>query len=196
MKMDAIERLKRQTYYQYHYEDGITDILLGIVVFCFSIEFRFSSFMALLPIVIITLKRVITKKRLGHVEFLNKPKEKKIAAAFLCFASLCMIDYFYYHFGTFYNSTEMLRALHPFLYATLSWLFFIVISVSLPIKRFFLWSILLYAPFVVSFIQQDHYRFAQNSLSVVGIIIFLTGIYQMLRFIRKYPIPNEDTVEN
>lgn len=95
-KADSLKRLEKQAYLTYH-RDGLTDLALGILVVLFGIGMKYDQTL-LAPIygcigypLWFLLKRWITERRLGYVEFGTARKSRERRGWILLFMMGCLV---------------------------------------------------------------------------------------------------------
>ena len=187
-----LKNIEKTTFISYH-EDGLVDIGLGFVVLMFGITifadiFWIGAMAAVLYLPFYTLaKRSITDPRIGYVKF---GPHSKSALSIMIFLLLGITFFatgftFFIWFDIIPSSVfEFIELNFLIILAIIGGLICTFMAFTSKIKRFYLYSVIIFAVFSVSQLLLIPLNF---SLIFLGCIILLVGFITLILFIRRYP---------
>jgi hypothetical protein len=189
------------------YEDGLMDILIGIVFSQFAIaplltDIGFSDLMAsaifvplyiLILIIFILLKKYITNPRMGT--FKPNPKRKfKLIKLNLVLFILLLIGFLA---GLIYNtSSAVVNSFYPLTFSSLVLIISFVAGYYLNINRLFYYGILVaLSPLIGELLWSkglvSHHGFPLT-FGISSAILIIFGITKFIRFCHDNPLPIEE----
>ncbi len=191
------------------YEDGFTDIMLGVLflgmsfnnIFRISVSiilsYIFSFLIVSVGVIIYYLgKKYITTPRIGVVKFTAKRKAK--IRKFNVVMTICVVISFIFtililfDFIPFDLEHELDLHLIGFLLKSIP---FFVLGIFLKFNRFYLYGLLYGFTEILIYIFlhfMDLNMALFYSVSLVSIIILIIGIVSLVRFFKKYPLLSEE----
>ncbi|MHA2398560.1 MAG: hypothetical protein ACXADU_06690 [Promethearchaeota archaeon] len=205
-----LEKLEKKSW-RLTFQDGIWDIYLGLLFMGFGIFSQlFDFFSAVNAIVIITIwyvsafffffigKKKITQPRMGFVKFGKKRKSKKIKLSiFLTFMVGVNIIFLFLPLSGF----EL--TLNPFISLLLIGIFFITLPLSvvayfLDFDRLYLMAIMGGLGLSISELIRPVVGIPLHLVLTycpIGGIIVVWGSIVLIRFIRKFPLPKNEQIQ-
>ena len=192
------------------FQDGLWDILIGLlsVGWGLMILADFAAFggilFAVLYMVVLGIKRLITYPRIGHVKFLNARRRltKNMAVGLAVFIFLALITVYFLlltregirpAFLTWLNNyfTEpslLIMAVVPAIIIS-------VFAYIYRINRWYFYALLTMTGFSVGALGQTEFSMGLP-IAICGTVIVLCGLTFLIRFLRKNPKSVEEADEN
>jgi len=207
-KKTSLREIEKKTYMSYH-QDGLLDIFVGVYILLFGIGIllmtmtNFSTwfvipaiFPAIMVPIWISAKKRITMPRIGYVKFGVKGANKMMAIFLgLTVAGLGVFTVF--GLGASMGESWALT-LRDFLISnymiiigiaavTISSLF----AYTMGLKRLYGYGLLTLVLFFTGYFIVIPFEYF---LVTIGLVIIISGFVLLMRFIRKYPLPQGDKI--
>jgi len=204
---NSLREIEKKTYMSYH-QDGLLDIFIGIYVLLFGIGILlltmtdFSTWFiipAIFPAIMIPIwlsaKKRITMPRIGYVKF-GVRGANKMMALFLGLMVAGLGVFMVFGLGAsmgegwalilrdFFISNSMIIIGIGAL--TISSLF----AYTMGLKRLYGYGLLIFVLFFTGHFITIPFEYL---LVTIGFVIVVSGFVLLMRFIRKYPLPQGDT---
>jgi len=195
---DPFKELAKKAYLNYH-EDGILDLImgascLGIAAFFGTGNIVFNMFTWMPILFFMPLKNRITFPRIGYVKF--DTRHGRPAKLVLLMTVSIVLGLFVLGTAFFLNTGRMDPAVRRWigehLILILGLLFAVILTVvafTTSIRRLFVYAGMAAAFFIASFLLELT-EFA--GFLAIGVVVFVSGIVQVVRFVRKYPVPAKE----
>ena len=195
---DPFQELAKKAYLNYH-EDGILDLImgascLGIAAFFGTGNIVFNMFTWMPILFFMPLKNRITFPRIGYVKF--DTRRGSPAKLILLMTVTIVLGLFVLGTVFFLNTGRVDPAVRSWigehLILILGLIFALILTMvafTTSIRRLYLYAGLAAVSFVTSFLLELP-EFA--GFLAIGVVVFVSGIVQVVRFVRKYPVPAED----
>ena len=207
-KKTSLREVEKKTYMSYH-QDGLLDIFVGIYVLLFGIGILlltmtdFSTWFivpAIFPAIMIPIwisaKKRITMPRIGYVKF-GVRGANKMMAIFLGIAVAGLGTFMVFGLGASMGEGWALT-LRDILISnsmliigigalTISSLF----AYTMGLKRLYGYGLLIFVLFFTGYFVAIPFEYF---LVIIGLVIIISGFALLTRFIRKYPLPQGDTI--
>ena len=196
METINVKEIEKKTY-RYYNQDGLTDIWAGILILCTIASFLmgFIWFAGIYVIILLPLyaatKQKITVPRIGHVQFGQKTKHRTLFIILILIGTV----FFIFMLGLFMFRNNIpsgvLDTLHTYpeiIVGTVGGLLSLITAFISGIKRFYLYSGIIFAVFIGSYIFDIDLFLTAGT---IGVIIVLSGILMLIRFIHKNPVLTE-----
>ncbi len=187
-----LREIEKKAWNTYMSQDGLYDIFMGIMLLTLAIQAYFyniwSTFFIFVAVLVVTLgKRFITFPRIGLVEFgktrIMKQMKMMIALLIVFLAVLTL-----YYLSVLGNKPHEIvsRLAIPALIASI----FVIVAFFLNYIRLGIYGLL----YAFSEILRGVYDKPIRNIAVliIGIIALTIGIYVLLKFIKKYPLPEKE----
>lgn len=199
-----IKELQKKAYTSYH-QDGLIDLFASLYIIAFSVgillDFLWDySFGVLLPGFILVLiiplwlaaKRKITVPRIGYVNFGTKGKAKLI----VIFTGLAVLGIFFlFIFAMFQAGTTPLTNIiieyGMIIVAIASLTVCSLFGYATGLRRIYAYGILAFALFTLGYFTGVFFAYIVLAL---GLIVIISAVNLLVRFIRKYPIDGDGAV--
>jgi len=204
-KKTSLREVEKRTYMSYH-QDGLLDIFVGAYVLLFGLGILFTAvtdfsmwfvipgiFPAIMVPIWVSVKKRITMPRIGYVEFGSRGANKLMAI----FIGLMVAGLGVFMVFTFASRSQAWALTLRNLIisngmiiigigaAAISSLF----AYTMGLKRLYVYGLLTLALFFAGhFITIPLEYF----LLTIGLVIIINGFVLLMRFIRKYPLPQGD----
>lgn len=182
--------LERKIYTSFH-EDGIVDLFLGLLLFVDGV-LMLTGYPAFVGVAVIVLflippvKKLITVPRMGIVNF-SATRKGQLTKAYLLFLAAGILVFL------FFILRESVSALDQFLTAHYSLIFGGIFTLLAGAGALFtgMRRYLLYVLGIpVIFIVAHHFGWPfPVALALTGLLILVAGQISLLRFLRRYPVP-------
>lgn len=204
---NSLREIEKKTYMSYH-QDGLLDIFIGIYVLLFGIGILlltmtdFSTWFiipAIFPAIMIPIwlsaKKRITMPRIGYVKF-GVRGANKMMALFLGLMVAGLGVFMVFGLGAsmgegwalilrdFFISNSMIIIGIGSL--AISSLF----AYTMGLKRLYGYGLLIFVLFFTGYFITIPFEYL---LVTIGFVIVVSGFVLLMRFIRKYPLPQGDT---
>jgi hypothetical protein len=193
------KKLQQRTYQSYH-QDGLIDIIIGLAIIGFGLNMALDNaaflFMGWLPIVFyVPLKNRLTVPRIGYVKFYAS--NKIVYGLVITGLLVLMVGMFVFFIsGPGIISQEMqdwLRQYYLLLFGGITALCFIAAGLLTKITRLYVYALLFLVIFAAGTLLEIH---PAIYVILTGLLIEAVGIWLLVRFLRKYPLPEvEDAHE-
>jgi hypothetical protein len=191
----GFKKLQQKTYQDYH-QDGLIDIIIGLGFIGFGLNMAFDNyaflFMGWLPIIFyVPYKNRLTVPRIGYVKFhaSNKIVYGLVITCLLVFMAGLFI---FFISGPNIISEEMqdwLRQYYMLIFGVVAALCFLGAGLLTRITRLYLYALSVLIIFAAGTWFDVHP--AVYTIST-GLLIETVGIWLMVRFLRKYPLPAQE----
>ncbi|MBN1538930.1 MAG: hypothetical protein JW939_02210 [Candidatus Thermoplasmatota archaeon] len=186
-----LKRIEGRLFSSY-FQDGAWDVMIGIMMVTMAmrtfIDHWTVSLFALGGVIyVFIIRKFLTVKRLGYARFSSSRKKKRITMFLIILAAnivtLCLLV------ASLFGADPSF-ALRTAVIATLVIITFSTVAYCMEYWRFFIWGIFLTGSILVA----ETFGLGPGSIVflTLGVVITLTGIYYLLGFIRKYPLPGGD----
>jgi hypothetical protein len=206
-KNNILREIEKKTYMSYH-QDGLLDIFVGIYALLFAIGIslmtmsNFSTWFiipAIFPAIMIPIwisaKKRITMPRIGYVNFGVRGVNKMMAifiglmvaglGAFMVFGlGASMGEGWALTLRDFFISNSML--IIGVGAVVVSSLF----AYTMGLKRLYGYGLLIFVLFFTGYFVAIPFEYF---LVAIGLVIIISGFALLIRFIRKYPLPQGET---
>jgi len=206
-KKTSLREIEKKTYMSYN-QDGLLDIFVGVYILLFGIGILlltmtdFSTwfvipaiFTAIMIPVWISAKKRITMPRIGYVKFGTRGANKMMAiflglmvaglGVFMVFGlGASMGEGWALTLRDFFISNSMI--LIGIGAVTISSLF----AYTMGLKRLYGYGLLTFVLFFTGYFVAIPFEYF---LVTIGLVIVISGFVLLMRFIRKYPLPQGDT---
>jgi hypothetical protein len=195
---DQFKELAKKAYLNYH-EDGVLDLImgascLGIAAFFGTGNIVFNMFTWMPILFFMPLKNRITFPRIGYVKF--DTRRGRPAKLILLMSVTIVLGLFVLGTVFFLNTGRVDPAVRSWigehLILILGLIFALILTMvafTTSIRRLYLYAGLAAVSFVTSFLLELP-EFA--GFLAIGVVVFVSGIVQVVRFVRKYPVPAEE----
>jgi hypothetical protein len=207
-KRTNLREVEKKTYMSYH-QDGLLDIFVGIDVLLFGMGILlltmtdFSTWFilpAIFPAIMIPIwisaKKRVTMPRIGYVNF-GVRGANKMMAIFLGIAVAGLGTFMVFGLGASMGEGWALT-LRDILISnsmliigigalTISSLF----AYTMGLKRLYGYGLLIFVLFFTGYFVAIPFEYF---LVIIGLVIIISGFALLTRFIRKYPLPQGDTI--
>lgn len=199
-----LKALERKVYFSYH-QDGLVDICIGIPIILFGLLFH-PLIAEYVPAVAMSqliwwvfiyaaLKRAITIPRLGYVEFASERRSRfwLLVMVLVLITNVPLIIMVLLTAGQ--QIAPQVSIFLAMYFQIIIGLFgasiFVLLGFLSELRRFFGYGIVTFSFFIVS-----HFLFLHFSYSIIGlgIVITVTGFFQLFWFLRKYQKDTEKRV--
>lgn len=203
--MDKInlKKLERRAYSSYH-QDGILDIFIGFSILLFGLwiiadmAYMAGAFVAIFTPIYAQAKKQITVPRLGYVKFAHPriAKMKKTTLFLVIVGVLTLIP------GALLFMTTKMGILGPIQFLTEYGMIVIglagmvilaVVAYISEIRRLYAYSVLFSVIFITGYFLSIPFFYY---LLTLGAVILLSGLYLLTLFIRSYPLPIGEVVND
>jgi hypothetical protein len=203
-----LREIEKKTYMSYH-QDGLLDIFVGVYILLFGLGILlltmtdFSTWFvipAIFPAIMIPIwisaKKRITMPRIGYVKFGVRGANKLMAiflglmvaglGAFMVFGlGASMGEGWALTLRDFFISNSMI--IIGIAVATISSLF----AYTMGLKRLYGYGLLTLVLFFTGYFIVIPFEYF---LVTIGLVIIISGFVLLMRFIRKYPLPQGDKI--
>ena len=189
------KKLQQKTYQDYH-QDGLIDIIIGLGFIGFGLNMAFDNyaflFMGWLPIIFyVPFKNRFTVPRIGYVKF---HASNKIVYGLVITILLVIIAGLFIFFisGPNIISEEMqdwLSKYYMLIFGVVAALCFFGAGLLTTITRLYVYALLVLVTSAVGTWFDVH---PAVYVIFTGLLIEAVGIWLMIRFLRKYPLPAQE----
>jgi hypothetical protein len=189
--VNKLKILERRIANQYM-EDGLWDMYLGLMAFAFGLTILLDiSYLAAIAVSIgFALQRLgktlVTFPRIGYIR-LRSAKKASVAAIFSAVLILGVMVFLLFMLGD-ENPVKTFVTNNKLLFLAVIWGGSIALAgLSLQVNRYYLYALLLFSAVIFS----DLVGGLGLNLTITGLLIMLAGLIVMVRFIRKYPVVDQ-----
>jgi hypothetical protein len=188
-------KLQHKTYQDYH-QEGLIDIIIGLGFIGFGLNMAFDNyaflFMGWLPIIFyVPIKNRLTVPRIGYVKF--HASNKIVYGLVITILLVIMAGLFIFFIGgPNIISEEMqdwLRKYYMLILGIVAALCFLGAGLLTKITRLYGYALLLLVTFAAGTWLDVH---PAVYVIFTGLLIEANGIWHMIRFLRKYPLPAQE----
>jgi len=207
-KKTSLREIEKKTYMSYH-QDGLLDIFVGVYILLFGFGILLMTmtdfsmwfvipaiFPAIMIPIWISVKKRITMPRIGFVKF-GVRGANKMMAIFLGLAVAGLGTFMVFGLGASMGESWALT-LRDFLISnsmiiigiaavTISSLF----AYTMGLKRLYGYGLLTLVLFFTGYFIAIPFEYF---LVTIGLVIIISGFVLLMRFIRKYPLPQGDKI--
>jgi hypothetical protein len=207
-KKNSLRETEKKTYMSYH-QDGLLDIFVGIYVLLFGIGILlltmtdFSTWFiipAIFPAIMIPIwisaKKRITMPRIGYVNF-GVRGVNKMMAIFIGLMVAGLGGFMVFGLGASMSEGWALTLRDFFISNSMIIIGIGAVTVSsifaytMGLKRLYGYGLLLFVLFVTGYFIAIPFEYL---LLTVGFAIIISGFVLLMRFLRKYPLPQSDII--
>ena len=191
------KKLQQRTYASFH-QDGLIDMIIGWAIIGFGINMVLDSsaflFLGWLPIVFyVPIKNRVTVPRIGYVKF-SSSNSLLLGIVLAILLVLLLGIFILLIVGPNLipaQISEFFREYYLLLFGSLVGLGFAGTALVTGISRFYAYAVML-----VLIIAAGIWLNTPDPIYVLtaGLLILVVGITHMVRFLRKYPLTNEASV--
>jgi hypothetical protein len=196
----SLKQIERKAYTSYH-QDGILDILIGMFIVGFATmviaDMTYLGWMFYIVAISIyaSAKKVLTVPRIGFVKFPQQRTKRTILALVILGVLsnvLGLITFMQVESGS--TPLWLLFAIENYMLvigvfgATL----FCIVGYTLRAQRTYAYALLTLLLFVIGYYL---YYPLQYYLILLGVVVLLSGLAMLFRFVRKYPRPITGAVD-
>jgi len=205
-KKTSLREIEKKTYMSYN-QDGLLDIFVGVYILLFGIGILlltmtdFSTWFvipAIFPAIMIPIwisaKKRITMPRIGYVKFRSGGANRLMAI----FIGLMVAGLGTFAIFTFSASEDWALTLMDLIVsnsmiiigvgaAIISSLF----AYTMGLKRLYGYGLLTFVLFITGYFVAIPFEYF---LVTIGFVIVISGFVLLMRFIRKYPLPQGDKI--
>ncbi len=191
-----LKKLERKAFVSYH-QDGLLDLFLGALLAAWGLTMETTLkgmagvwFVVLFPIFLLARRR-ITYPRLGYAQFTkDRRNRRKLTALFTVTALLGLMVAFLWSSQSFPGLRNWLhRYIVIFFGGLIAAVLLFKAGIS-GVRRLYFYAAVILAAFASA--QWSSIRF-QYSFIVSGAVIFVSGVVVLARFLRRYPVRQEET---
>ena len=189
------KRLQQKTYCAYH-QDGLIDIIIGLAIIGFGLNTALDNaaflFMGWLPIVFyVPFKNRFTVPRIGYVKFYAS--NKLVFGLVIVGLLVLMLGLFVLFIsGPNIFSEQMqdwLRQYYMLILGCITALCFLGAALLTKITRLYMYALM----FVIIFAAGTWlYLHPSVYVLITGALIEIVGLWMMVRFLRRYPLPEQE----
>jgi hypothetical protein len=192
-----VKKIERKAYMSYH-QDGLWDIFLGLVIIGWGISMAtyLASlvgvwFVVFFPI-LMAAKRRITYPRLGYAEFPRARKSKLQMTILLAIVMLLGVLVLLLWTSQLGSSSlrNWLRQYFETAFGAMVAIVLCIMGLIHWIKRLYVYAVVMFLGFAGAQRLNFHMKF---SFIVVGAIVSFSGVVLLIRFLRKYPLPERNS---
>ena len=192
-----LKKLERKAFVSYH-QDGLLDLFLGALLAAWGLTMETALtgmagvwFVVLFPVFLLARRR-ITYPRLGYAQFTkDRRNRRKLTALFTVTALMGLMAAFLWSSQSFPGLRDWLhRYIVIFFGGLIAAVLLFKAGIS-GVRRLYLYAAVILAAFAAS--QWSSVRF-QYSFIVSGAVILVSGAVVLARFLRRYPVRQEETV--
>jgi hypothetical protein len=187
-----LRKIEKKAWNTYMSQDGLYDIFMGIMLLTLAIQAYFYNIwftsLIFVAVLVVTLgKRFITLPRIGLVEFgktrIMKQMKMMIALLIVFLAVLTL-----YYLSVLGNKPHEIvgRLAIPALIASI----FVIVAFFLNYIRLGIYGLLYAFSEILRGVYDKPIR--NIAILIIGIIALTIGIYVLLKFIKKYPLPEKE----
>ncbi len=187
-----LKKIEKKAWKTYYAQDGLFDIFFGIMILVGAIrtitDIPWFIFGILIGVLIIPLgKRYITTPRIGRVKFGEKRQGKMIIVTGGIGIAISITALLF--FITVYSG-DFPKILGSFLMVAMIVMVFTLMAYFLDHYRLFFYGIFFASTeFIWFFLGRNTAAYYELFL---GTIILFVGIFVLIRFLKRYPIPGEE----
>ena len=197
MTETELKEAERRTYLSY-FEDGIGDIVGGLVVLLFGLGMTFDSstffIFSWMPVMFFwPIKRAVTFPRIGYVRF-RPERQRKISRnmiLLLVAGSLSFLLGLLAFFGVEGNAFD-LRALMleyaPLVFGVVMAAAFVLVAALFEVARFYAYGAIVFLGWLAAYLFEINEGIP---VAIAGGLISLAGFLLLVRFLNKYPVASE-----
>ena len=189
------KKLQQRTYESYH-QDGLIDIIIGLSIIGFGLMMAFDSsvftFMGWMPIIFyVPFKNRITVPRIGYVKF-SSSRIHLFFGIFMALLALVLLVGFYYFISSGSippGFSAWIRKYYLLVLAFIVAFAFLSAAFLTGITRFYAYALLVLLIFAGGIwlgVDPPIY------VLTYGLLIEAVGIWHLIRFLRKYPLPGHE----
>ena len=186
----------RQKTYQSNHQDGLIDIIIGLAIIGFGLNMAFDnavfSFMGWLPIIFyVPFKNRLTVPRIGYVKFSasNKIVFGLVLGGLLVLLLGVIVFVLSGRNAFSLDLQEWLRQYYMLLFGGVAALCFLGAGLLTGITRFYVYAFLFLLIFAVGSLFNLHPSWY---VLFTGSLIEAVGLWMMVRFLRMYPLPEQE----
>ena len=185
-----LKEIERRAYLSYH-QDGLVDIFMGLAFLVFGAPILYDPGMvavggiiAVVPVMYAAVKKAITIPRLGYVKFASQRRNKtRIVVLFLVVAGVLgnvagVFALIYRPFVIFLVENYMM------VIGVVGAAIFSLVAYLSEIKRFYAYGAMVLIVFPSGYVVHTS---LQYHLVLMGVLMLLSGVGLLYRFLRKYP---------
>jgi len=191
-----LNKLERKAFVSYH-QDGLVDLFLGALLLSWGLTMETMLggmggvwFVVFFPILLLARRR-ITYPRLGYARFTRDRRNRRsLAALFTATALLGLLVAFLWSSQSFPGLRDWLhRSIEIFFGGLIAAVLLFKAGIS-GIRRLYLYAAVILISFAAA---QWHTVPIQYSFIVSGAVILVSGAVVLARFLRRYPVRQEET---
>jgi len=193
-----LKEIERRAYLSYH-QDGLVDIFIGLAFLVFGAPILYDPGMvipppgmvaavggiiAVVPVMYAAVKKSVTIPRLGYVKFASQRRKKtRIVVLFLVVAGVLgnvagVFALIYRPFVIFLVENYMIVV------GVVGAAIFSLVAYLSEIKRFYAYGAMVLIVFPSGYVVHTS---LQYHLVLMGVLMLLSGVGLLYRFLRKYP---------
>ena len=181
--------LERKIYISFH-EDGIVDLFLGLLLFVDGILMLagYSAFVGVAVVILFLippLKKLITVPRMGVVNFSETRKSQLTRAYLLFLAAGVLVLLFFVLRGSVSSLDHFLTAHFSLIFGGIFALLAGAGALFTGMRRYLLYVLGIPVIFIVSYLFDWSFPMA---LAMTGILVSISGIVALIRFLKRYPL--------
>lgn len=188
-----VKKIERKAYMSYH-QDGLWDIFLGAIILAWGVSMMTEMasmsgvwFVVLFPL-LMAAKRRITYPRLGYAEFPRARRSKLQMTILLAIVMLLGVLVLLLWMSQLGSSSlrDWLRQYFKIAFGAMVAIVLALMAVIHWIKRLYVYAGVIFLSFAGAQRLNFHMKF---SFIAAGAIIAFSGLVLLIRFLRKYPLP-------
>lgn len=188
-----VKKIERKAYMSYH-QDGLWDIFLGAIILAWGVSMMTEMasmsgvwFVVLFPL-LMAAKRRITYPRLGYAEVPRARKSKLQMTILLGIVMLLGVLVLLLWTSQLGSSSlrDWLRRYFEIAFGAMVAIVLCIMGLIHWIKRLYVYAVVMFLGFAGAHRFNFHMKF---SFIAAGAIILLSGVVLLIRFLRKYPLP-------
>jgi len=187
-----LRKIEKKAWSTYMSQDGLYDIFIGIMLLTLAIQAYFYNIwftsLIFVAVLVVTLgKRFITLPRIGLVKFgktrMMKQMKMMIALLIVFLAVLTL-----YYLSVLGNKPHEIvgRLAIPALIASI----FVIVAFFLNYIRLGIYGLLYAFSEILRGVYDKPIR--NIAILIIGIIALIIGLYVLLQFLKKYPLPDKE----
>jgi hypothetical protein len=193
-----LKDLEKQTWIS-NFQDGIVDISLGLVLLVSTIcqlfnDFRYYLYLlfAIPPLFVVFSKKYIIAPRMGFVKFSKERNKKRHVLYVVMTVTIILLLVL-----TVFSKVNIFGDTIPAQVIVGSQILIICSAIAyfLNFSRMYLYGILMTFSFALSeimIVETGMIASGAYAWLISAIIVIMAGIYYLVRFIRKYPVPAKE----
>ncbi|UCE37099.1 MAG: hypothetical protein JSW00_16670 [Thermoplasmata archaeon] len=187
-----LREVEKKAWRTYMSQDGLYDIFMGIMLLTLAIQayfynIWFTSFIFVAVLVVTLGKRFITLPRIGLVKF-GKTRMMKQMKMMIALLIVFLVVLTLYYLSIFGNKPHEIvgRLVIPAFIASI----FVIVAYFLNYIRLGIYGLLYAFSEILRGVYDKPIR--NIAILVIGMIALIVGLYVLIQFLKKYPLPGKE----